>query len=389
MKISKYILAIMAAGVLTACSDDKLGDSIFPDNEEQLDPESYTYKFDKWLNDNFRNIYNVDFKYKMEDVETDLQYNLVPATYEKARDLAALTKYLWFDTYKEIWGGPEFLMQHGPRILHLIGTPAYNPNTGTEMLGLAEGGIKVSLFKVNSLDPENINQLNEFYFRTMHHEFAHILHQKKSYPTEFNLLSTGRYDSGTWSSKPIGLMASQGFITPYASAEPREDFAETVANYLTRIPSQYELILWMAERGWSNGADNNNFGSPDDAEYGCYYYIPDAARPDDRRFVLSSVEKDDETLVAIKGVNGEYMHTVQEVEEYIARLNEKVPGGLIAVEDKDNINGRDIILQKQKIARSWFKSAWGIDLKVLHDIVQTRQNNFDIDALRAEIENVQ
>ena len=169
MNISKYIklfgtLAILP--VLASCSEDKLGPSIFPEVSTEADPNSYTYKFDTWVNRNFRDVYNLDFKYKMEDVEADMNYNLVPATYDKARDLCLLTKYLWFDSYGELVG-PEFLKQYGPRILHLIGSPAYNPNTGTEILGLAEGGLKVSLFKVNEMNVNDINQLNEYTSRQM------------------------------------------------------------------------------------------------------------------------------------------------------------------------------------------------------------------------------
>ena len=94
----------MVAPLFAACSSDDLGPTIFPDVSDEPDPSSYTYKFDKWINKNFRDIYNVDFKYLMEDVEADMQYNLVPATYENARDLALLTKYLWYDSYKEDTG---------------------------------------------------------------------------------------------------------------------------------------------------------------------------------------------------------------------------------------------------------------------------------------------
>lgn len=81
-----------------------------------------------------------------------MNYNLVPARLDKAQDLAVLTKYLWFEAYKEVTGSTQFTQQYGPRILHLIGSSAHNPQSGTETLGLAEGGLKVSLFKVNEMD---------------------------------------------------------------------------------------------------------------------------------------------------------------------------------------------------------------------------------------------
>ncbi len=390
MKLHKYILMAAAGLALAACSEEKLGPSIFPDDNPPADPNGYSYKFDKWVEQNFLLPYNLDFKYKMEDVESSMDYHLVPASFENARDLCLLTRYLWFDTYAEHCG-PDFLKTYGPRILHLIGSPAYNPTSGTEILGLAEGGLKVSLFKVNEIQLNNVEQLNEFYFRTMHHEFGHILHQTRTYPKEFDLLSAGRYDASSWQNKPIGLQASQGFITPYSSSEGREDFAETIANYLTRNAEADELILWMADRGWDNGL-SDDAADKEDAPYFCYYYLKDPNKPDDKTLILSSVEKDESRNLyrpAIIGTKGEALTTVKQVEEYIERLNASTPGGIFPIEDADKVDGRAVILQKRNIVRSWFKDTWQLDFDALREIVQRRQQDFDIDALRAEIDAIQ
>ena len=388
MKFPKYIIAALAAPLLAACSSDDLGPSIFPDVSDEPDPNSFTYKFDKWLNVNFRDIYNVDFKYLMEDVEADMEYNLVPATYENARDLALLTKYLWYDSYKEL-AGEDFIKSYGPRILHLVGSPAYNPNSGTETLGLAEGGLKVTLFKVNEMDLEDINMLNEYYFRTMHHEFGHILHQTKSYPTDFNLLSTGRYDDSSWQSKQPGYVASLGFITPYASSQAREDFAETIANYLTRTPEQMELILWMSKQGWTNGSDNEDVDLDDeDTDYYCYYFYDDPSDLDSKHYFFYSEEKTfGNCQMGMVGLNGEYLTSVEEVEAYLEKLRETRE--IFPVEDKDKVNGYEVIMQKQSIARNWFTDQWKISFDDLRNIVQRRQKDFDIIALRNEVNSIQ
>lgn len=388
MNISKYIklTGALALMILPACSEDDLGPTIFPDVSNDADPTSYTYKFDTWVNREFRDVYNLDFKYKMEDVEADMNYNLVPATFDNARDLCLLTKYLWFDSYKEL-AGVDFLKQYGPRILHLIGSPAYNPNSGTEILGLAEGGLKVSLFKVNEMNLGDINQMNEYYFRTMHHEFGHILHQTKSYPVEFNLLSTGRYDDSSWQSKAIGYVASLGFITPYASSQAREDFAETIANYVTRTDDAMALIKWMAAQGW--GSDNEGALEDDpsaDVTYYCRYFIPNADKPDEREYFFSSLEKDWTYRPCVIGYNGEHLYTVAEVEAYLENFGKTHE--VYAVEDKDQINGLEVIELKQNIARTWFKEIWFLDFDKLREIVQRRQKDFDIEAMRSEIDAI-
>lgn len=377
----------MVAPLFAACSSDDLGPTIFPDVSDEPDPSSYTYKFDKWINQNFRDIYNVDFKYLMEDVEADMQYNLVPATYENARDLALLTRYLWYDSYKELTG-EDFIKSYGPRILHLVGSPAYNPNSGTETLGLAEGGLKVTLFKVNEMDLGDINMLNEYYFRTMHHEFGHILHQTKSYPTDFNLLSTGRYDDSSWQSKQPGYVASLGFITPYASSQAREDFAETIANYLTRSESQMELILWMAGKGWTTGSDKAEGELEDeDADYYCYYFYDDPSDPESKHYFFYSQEKAwNDCRMGMVGLNGEYLTSVKEVEEYLDNMRQKRE--IFPVEDKDNVNGYEVIKQKQSIARNWFTDQWKISFDDLRTIVQRRQTDFNIEELRQEVDSI-
>lgn len=388
MKFSKYIVAALIAPLFVACSDDDLGPTIFPDVSDEPDPDSYTYKFDKWLNMNFRDVYNVDFKYLMEDVEADMDYNLVPATYENAKDLALLTKYLWYDSYDELTG-KDFIKSYGPRILHLVGSPAYNPNSGTETLGLAEGGLKVTLFKVNEMDLTDINMLNEYYFRTMHHEFGHILHQTKSYPTEFNLLSTGRYDESSWQSKQPGYVASLGFVTPYASSQAREDFAETIANYLTRVPEQMDLILWMAKQGWTTGSDKADGELEDeDADYFCYYYLADPEDPKSQVYFLHSQERGfGQYLMGLVGLNGEYLTTVEQVENYLDEVRKTRE--IYPVEDRDNVDGYEMILQKQSIVRNWFTDQWKLSFDDLRTIVQRRQSDFDIEALRQEVDNIQ
>lgn len=388
MKFNRYILAsalsIALTATFTSCGDEEFTESIYPEVSDDVDPNSATYKFDTWLNQTFRDVYNLEFNYKMEDVETDMNYNLVPASYENARDLALLTDYLWFEAYKEL-AGEEFLKAYGPRIIHLIGSPAYNPSTGTIILGLAEGGIKVSLYRVNDLDVTDFDQLNEYYFRTMHHEFAHILHQTKSYPTDFNTLSNGRYDSNNWQDRNGGIVTSLGFITSYASSETREDFAETIANFITRTEEQDNFLLWCADQNWYSGED-----STDQSIAYCYYYYKDATAQEnnERTYTLLFVDDKIRNLMTVVDDKDNSYSTVDEVNAYIESMEAK-GYKMYPYEISDEVDGRAIIDQKRNIARNWLKDEWGIDFDKLREIVQYRQANFDIEALRQEIENIQ
>ena len=373
MKTTKYIsmLALAAFALLGAasCSDDEFGPSIFPDSEDELDPNSYTYKFDKWLKQSYLTPYNLEFRYKMQDVGTDMNYNLVPAEYDKAVDLAVLTKYLWFDVYDEL-AGEEFLKSYGPRIIHLIGSPAYNPQTGTMVLGLAEGGIKVSLFRVNELNTNSFEAMNEFYFKTMHHEFAHILHQTKSIPTDFSQISNGKYDDNNWQDQWEPRINSLGIVTNYGRSQMREDFAETIANYITRTDEDWEQIYKYAARGWEAPEGEDDLEA---SVYYCWYYYKnnDAANGKsyifDDKVVITTDDKGNETY-SLKGSPSTIVY---------------------AVEDKDGVDGVATLKQKINVCRTWFKDEWGLDLDALREEVQKRQKDFDIEALRKQVEDMQ
>ena len=86
--------ALLTLGVTTSCSDDDLGASIFDTVDHPLDRSSATFPLDTFCIENFRDPYNLRFLYKMEDIGSDMQKNLVPASYEKSKELAVLVKYL-------------------------------------------------------------------------------------------------------------------------------------------------------------------------------------------------------------------------------------------------------------------------------------------------------
>ena len=240
------LIIVLTCGFNSCTKEEEFGTSIF-DTTENSDEKSASYTFDLWLKQSYLIPYNLDFRYRMQDVGSDQDYNLVPTSLEKAKQMAKLVKYLWFDVYSTIVN-EDFLKENGPRIIHLIGSPAYNPISGTILLGTAEGGLKVTLYSCNELDPTNVEQLNEYYFKTMHHEFAHILHQKRNYPVEFGLVSQGKYNPLGWQEKTDSEAATLGFVSPYAGSQNREDFVEIIANYLVKTDVQWQNILQIASQ---------------------------------------------------------------------------------------------------------------------------------------------
>lgn len=397
---------------LSSCSDDKLGDTIFPEITDELDPTAYTYNFDLWLQKNYLEPYNVKFNYKLADIDANMTYNLSPADYSKAVDLALLTKYLWFDVYDEVVG-KKLLKETSPRVLQLVGSAALNPNTGSETVGLAEGGVKVTLFNVNDMNVYSFQNVNDGALHTMHHEYTHILHQKKNYPTEFNRLSVGRYDESNWTTRGDnegGVVNSLGFVTKYASSSFREDFAETVSNFITMTDAQWNRVLELAGRGWFNYTDE--LGR--DGWYCYYYYNNNVASDDNKRYInewsvytdefgektTGSYQKAVTPYVNDTTYNADGEMVINQIDANGFRVSTQYPGLVVdangnripvkvyAVEDEDEINGRDVILQKVNIARKWLMDDWGIDLDAIREEVQWRQLNYNIEELRKQITNM-
>lgn len=246
--IYAILLAFVASFALMSCSDDEpSSESIFPTTSPKRDA------FDKWLLENYTFPYNVEMKYKMEDIESDMKYHLVPADSAKTAKLSIIMKYLWFDAYNEVIG-PDFIKENMPRTIHFIGSPAYN-SEGTMVLGTAEGGLKITLYMVNSLDDKTLKDydtMNTYYFHTLHHEFTHILNQKIPYDQSFKLITESGYVSGDWYTISDKTAHQAGFITPYAMVEPLEDFAEMLSGYVTKSQSEWNAIL--ADAGTTGAA---------------------------------------------------------------------------------------------------------------------------------------
>ena len=237
MKYRYLLIAVLftLAGSFVSCSKDNLDStSIFPETQPKLD------KFETWMENNYTLPYNVDMQYKLNDIETEGKHNLVPADSAKSAKLAIITKYMWFDAYNEV-AGQNFVKLNSPRVVMLVGSPAFNSD-GTETLATAEGGYKVTLYRVNELTKAtiyNYNWLNFYFFHTMHHEFTHILNQKKPYDEAFDKITPTTYVSGEWYQLGEEECLKEGYISNYARSEPREDFAELLSFYVTDSPQKW------------------------------------------------------------------------------------------------------------------------------------------------------
>lgn len=238
----------LLASVFASCSEDDLnGTSV-------ITADSYTKnEFDKWLEQNFINGYNIEFKYRYEEIESDYNYYTVPAKLSASIQMAHLLKYLCVETYDEV-AGITFTRNYFPKEFFLIGEWEYR-NNGTYILGTAEGGKKILLAGINYLPSvltgsDVAENLNYYYVKTIHHEFVHILNQTRNYSTDFQVVTGNGYVADSWSEEPYNdskVYLKRGFISAYAQMEHKEDFAEMLSIYITTTAEQWETLLEEAE----------------------------------------------------------------------------------------------------------------------------------------------
>lgn len=406
----KKILYIMSAAALlltlASCGkDDDFTESIFDTTTPVVDPNQSTYEFDQWLYDNFGKPYNVEIQYKFNLPASDYSFQLAPAEYKRSQLLAHFIKYLFYDVYTK-YAGEDFMKQYGPRIFHFIGSSGYSPRTGTEVLGLASGGVKITLYNVNEMkaytedltyDAKDIETINERCFHTMHHEFSHIMHQTKTYPVTFGQVTSGTYDPIDWHERDSVSTHQMGYVTHYASSATYEDFVETLSCIITdndyrwmmriinacapgfRQGDKEEVLEFIEKLGIDKdkpGTHWNNFTLYSETEYSSETgtYEPSG------RIVLD-VHRSSETVI-----NKEYTAYVsrfrytelQKFTSFDTFLN------WVTVTSNESITGINAMLKKVSIATAWHKEKWGLDTFTIREEVRQRQNAIN-DYLKNEV----
>jgi len=247
MKNIKYLLLALAI-TLSSCEETDIPN---PDKSAIDTNFGVQNQFDKFLKREFVAPYNIEVIYKLPDVQSNFDYTLVPADYQKSIRLANLIKYLCLDAYNAV-APVSFLKETFPKQLVFVGSAGYNSN-GTILLGTAEGGLKVSLYNINVLDVNDVDALNRLFFNTIHHEFGHVLHQNIPFSSDFPQLTYSadeRYVGGSWSTVD-GYGSAQaaleaGFISLYASNQESDDFVELISHYILSTEADWNTTLTNA-----------------------------------------------------------------------------------------------------------------------------------------------
>lgn len=233
-RISKIAMLVFIL-VIAACdnrSEPPLEESIFDTETPELS------ELDIWIRENITIPYNIEVIYKWEDYESDQGRYLYPPKEEFVRTFLEALIRVWINPYSDL-GGENFIKNASPRQIVLIGGFNYDPN-GNNVLGLADAGMKITMFRVNETDYSNKPRIRAF-MSTTHHEYTHVLNQTIPFSDQFQTISAGNYDAD-WTGFTDKESLELGFITKYARSSPTEDFAEMVARLVMRR-AEYDQLL--------------------------------------------------------------------------------------------------------------------------------------------------
>jgi substrate import-associated zinc metallohydrolase lipoprotein len=190
-----------------------------------------TSELDIYIDENFTQEYDMAIRYRFEDRFIQPFQRVTPAALEVVRPMLEFIEYFWIEPYFEVENGEEFFRSHVPVEIVFLGGLIYNED-GTVTLGTADAGVQITFTNVNAIDPNDIAWV-DLQLRTVYHEFAHIVHQEYKLPQAFETISPNGYTSpGSWFNLSEEEALQRGFVSPYATSSPNEDFAETVAFYL-------------------------------------------------------------------------------------------------------------------------------------------------------------
>lgn len=272
--------------------------------------------------------------------------------------------------------------------------------------------------------------LNYWFFHTMHHEFSHILHQTIDFSTEYQTISAGKYHASDWVNVKDSVAPQEGFVTGYGSGEVREDFAELYSTYVTSSDKAWQSILDhgsvplkdangnLTYEVDANGnpvyiTDGQGYPLPQTDQYGGFVPETDANgkivyaldKKGNRIYYLDkngnripkySMQKEvvytvDEAgndvayfvfqgqfyPISVKAGNPVYQTTETGDTVYDSKGNPMpeyycVPEFALQRKVRTDDTGRNMILQKLDIMRTYFKDNWNIDLDKMREVVLRR-----------------
>jgi substrate import-associated zinc metallohydrolase lipoprotein len=237
-KIRPNVTALIVLTMMclaTSCYKDEGVESPVKPQTESDDP------IDVYIQTNYIDKYGIAVRYKFVDRYVEPNKRVTPPRREVVEPMLDFLTEFWIEPYVGVPNGRRFFEKHVPAEVIFVGSPLYNDD-GTETLGTADAGARITLIRVNDIDLTD----QEWVFlqlRVIYHEFAHIVHQRYNLPPNWQQISPEGYTSvGSWYTLSDDDAIRRGFVTPYATSSFNEDFAEMVSSILYD-PDFYDKYL--------------------------------------------------------------------------------------------------------------------------------------------------
>lgn len=209
-------------------------------------PDMLKNELDQYIDDHFVQDFGMAIRYRFVDRYVSPTERVTPPRIEVVRPMLDFIDEYWIDPYLSVENGESFFRNHVPAEIVLLGGLIYNED-GTVTLGTADAGAQITFTDVNSYDLEDESWLL-LQLQTVYHEFAHIVHQRYKLPNAFETISPQGYTSaGAWFTLSNEEALQRGFVSPYATASPNEDFAEMVAHFLYEENFFEDFIIQEAD----------------------------------------------------------------------------------------------------------------------------------------------
>lgn len=237
--MKNYIISTVFFTILFFCSCSK--EAALP-TDPIVDQGGETWtagKIDNYIRDEFIKTYNIEIQYKWSPFEINYNRTLVPPQEKRVIPVLTAVRDIWMKPYETV-AGKDFLKKYSISKFLLVGSAEYN-NNGTVVLGTAVGGKKIVLYVVNDFELSKKAEVVQM-LHTIHHEYAHILHQHIHYPQTWRGIST-RWYTQSWINTPPTTANSQGFVSSYAKSAEQEDFVETIAYLLVEGQEAFETLI--------------------------------------------------------------------------------------------------------------------------------------------------
>lgn len=218
-----YILVLILS---TACYQSE--DLSVPVNDSGSAPQT---ALDIYIQEHFTDRYGMAIRYKFVDRFVKPGERVATPKLSVVRPMLDFIDEFWIAPFLEVTNGKVFFENHVPAEIVFLGGLIYN-NDGTVTLGTADAGAQITFTNVNAIDLNDLEWRDQ-QLHTVYHEFAHIVHQRYKLPAAFETIAASGYTSaGSWFNLTDTQAIERGFVSPYATSSPNEDFAETVAFYL-------------------------------------------------------------------------------------------------------------------------------------------------------------